>query len=438
MELALGEPNPKQKAFMEAKERYIAYGGARGGGKSWAVRMKAIAGAVEYPGLRVLIVRRTYPELEHSIIRPLVATLARMKPPIGVYRKTWRTVEMENGSTIRFGHLAAGNLEEYQGQEYDWIFLDEATQFTEREFRILAATLRGTAKVPRRMYLTCNPGGVGHQWVKRLFIDRRFRGREKPEDYRFIPATVEDNKALLEGAPGYVEMLELLPEDIRRGHRYGDWGVFAGQYFSEFDPRLHVVKGLTPRSDWQLYRGIDYGLDMLACVWFGVDDKGRMYVYREVQEPGLVVSEAARLIRGMTPPEEDILATAAPPDLWSTQKDSGRTMEALFARGGVPLARVSSARVAGWMAVKERLRPGEDGQPGLLIDANCRGLIENLQALRYSDRNPSDCDVKPHAITHVCDALRYGCQLRFADETEEREEADEEMLGYIYYGTGGI
>lgn len=135
----LGEPNPKQKAFFEAKEKYVAYGGARGGGKSWAVRMKAIDSALRYPGLRELIVRRTYPELEHSIIWPTLATLRSQEPPLGVYRAVKRTVEFENGSTIRFGHLAAGNLGEYLGQEYDRIFLDEATQFTEREFRMMAA-----------------------------------------------------------------------------------------------------------------------------------------------------------------------------------------------------------------------------------------------------------------------------------------------------------
>lgn len=433
MEAALGKPNPKQREFMTAKERFVAYGGARGGGKSWAVRMRAIQGALKYPGLRVLIARRTYPELEHSIIWPLLATLREMDPPPGKYRGTTRTVDFDNGSVIRFGHLAAGNLGEYQGQEYDWIFLDEATQFTEREFRVLAACLRGTKRVKRRMYLTCNPGGVGHQWVKRLFVDRKFRGREKPEEYRFIPATVEDNKPLMKAEPEYVEMLDLLPEDLRRGHRYGDWGAFAGQYFSEFDPRRHVVKEIVLQKDWRLFRGIDYGLDMLACVWFALDGEGRMYVYREAQEPGLVVSEAARLIRRMTPAGEEILATAAPPDLWSAQKDSGRTIEALFARGGVPLLRVSSARVAGWMAVKERLRPGPDGRPGLVVHESCRGLIENLQALRYSDRNPSDCDVKPHAITHICDALRYGCQLEFqGDRTSE--ETDRGDLDYIYYG----
>lgn len=428
----LEEPNPKQREFLLARERYIAYGGARGGGKSWAVRAKAIAGACRYPGLRSLIVRRTYPELEHSIIGPLLATVRTADPPQGKYRAETRTVELDNGSTIRFGHLPSGGLEEYQGQEYDWIFLDEATQFTEREFRVLAATQRGTTQVPRRMYLTCNPGGIGHQWVKRLFVDRRFKDTERPEEYRFIPATVEDNLALLAAEPEYIRTLEQLPEDLRRGHRYGEWGMFSGQYFSEFDPRRHVERQSVPKRTWRLYRGIDYGLDMLACVWFGIDEQGRMHVYREVQEPGLVVSEAARLIRGMTPPGEDILATAAPPDLWSKQKDSGRTIEELFAKGGVPLARVSSARVAGWLALKERLRDVAEGVPGLVIDEGCRGLIENLQALRYSAQNPSDCDTHPHNITHICDALRYGGQL--LPDSGETDEADEETMRYIYYG----
>lgn len=431
----LGTPNPKQREFFLATEPYIAYGGARGGGKSWAVRMKAVAGAMAYPGLRVLIVRRTYPELENTVIGPIRQVVCQGRRPMGRYRAAGRVVEFFNGSVIRFGHLAPGRIGEYQGQEYDWIFLDEATQFSQWEFRVLAATLRGTTPVPRRMYLTCNPGGIGHQWVKRLFVDRKFQGRERPEDYRFIPATVEDNKVLMENAPEYIRMLDMLPEDLRRAHRYGDWGALTGQFFPELDVKRHVVRGLRPQRDWKLYRGIDYGLDMLACVWVGVDPGGRMYVYREVQEPGLIVSQAAGLIRRMTPGEEDIQCTAAPPDLWSAQKDSGRTLEELFCRNGVPLLRVSSARVAGWMGLKERLRDREDGRPGLLIDESCRGLIENLQALRHSDKNPSDCDTQPHHITHICDALRYASQLRTQEEGED--EAAMETMGYLYYGMEG-
>ena len=140
-------------------------------------------------------------------------------------------VASTNGSLIHFGHWAGENSElEYNGQEYDWIFLDEATQFTWRAFQFLGGLLRGVNNFPKRMYITCNPGGVGHRWVKRLFIDRDFitdeedpEASENPEDYVFIPATVEDNTALLRSSPAYVRMLASMPEDLRRAYRYGDW-----------------------------------------------------------------------------------------------------------------------------------------------------------------------------------------------------------------------
>lgn len=431
----MGTPNPRQREFFLARERFVAYGGARGGGKSWAVRQKAVAGALRWPGIRILIVRRTYPELEATLIRPLVGEVTRPGREVAKYRGERRVVEFFNGSMIRFGHLTLGNLGEYQGQEYDWVFLDEATQFTQEEFRTLGAVLRGTGDFPRRMYLTCNPGGIGHQWVKRLFVDRRYVGAEDPADYRFIPATVEDNKVLLKHSPEYARLLDLLPESLRRGHRYGRWDAFEGQFFPEFDVDKHV-EPCQPQPGWRLYRAIDYGLDMFACLWIGVDGGGRYHVYREVQEPGLIVSQAARLAATLTPAGEEILCTAAPPDLWSTQKDTGRTMEELFAQNGLPLTRVASSRVAGWMAVKEALRPGEDGRPGLVIDPGCRGLIENLPALRHSERNPSDCDVNPHNITHICDALRYFCVLRPGGEWETEQPVGN--WDYIYYGMEGM
>lgn len=434
-ELKLGKPNPKQREFLLARERFIAYGGARGGGKSWAVRTKAIAGAARWPKIRILICRHTYPELESTVIEPMLETLGQVKGG-WKYKSENRTLRFANGSIIRFGHFSGVNAGEYQGQEYDWVFLDEATQFTEWEFRMLTATLRGVTEIPRRMYLTCNPGGVGHAWVKRLFIDRQFKDREEPTDYRFIQATVEDNEVLMKNAPEYLAMLDLLPEDIRRGHRYGDWSVYGGQYFPEFSVEKHVVKDLKPRRGWRLYRAIDYGLDMLACVWVGVDEEGRSHVYREVQEPNLIVSQAAQLLRAMTPRGEEILATAAPADLWSKQKDSGRTIEELFAQNGVPLTKVSSARVEGWIMLKEKLKEGKDGKAGLVIGAECRGLIQNLQALRRSEKNPSDADINPHSITHICDAMRYFCQLR-TEEAQETEESEEERLAYIYYGMEG-
>ena len=439
IKLDLGRPNPKQARFLASAHRYTAYGGARGGGKSWAVRVKGVGGALYYPGIKILMLRRTYPELENTIISPLIEllnTAALDGKPAGdrlfTYNATMRTLFFANGSMIKFGHLQSANaVTEYQGQEYDWIFMDEATHFTEWEFRVLAATLRGVNKIPKRMYLTCNPGGVGHLWVKRLFVERDFRAGEDPEDYLFIPATVEDNTALMDSSPDYIQMLDLLPDDLRAAHRYGDWDAMAGQFFGEFRRETHVIKPFLVPQEWPRYRAIDYGLDMFACLWVAVDFGGRAWVYREVQQPGLIVSDAAALMRGLTLPEERIQYTIAPPDLWSTQKDTGRTMAEVFAQNGVGLARASNSRVQGWLTLKEYLKPGADGRPNLLVTEDCPCIIRNLPALQHSDKNPSDCATEPHDITHICDALRYFVQFRTLGAIrqavrEEPEEAGED------------
>ena len=423
----LGRANPKQAKFYASTARYVAYGGARGGGKSHAVRVQAVRGALLYPGIRILIVRRTYPELENTLILPLLHLLPE---GLATYNATNHRAEFINGSVIRFGHFSGlpGELE-YQGQEYDWIFVDEATQFTEREFRVLGACLRGVSDIPKRFYLTCNPGGVGHGWVKRLFITRDYRDGERAEDYEFIPATVEDNSFLLEASPDYIRMLDALPEDIRRAHRYGDWDVLAGQFFPEFDPRRHVAAPQAPPPGAAIYRAIDYGLDMLACLWIAVGRDGRALVYREYCSPGLIVSRAASEILRRTPQSERIIATIAPPDLWSRQKDSGRGMDEIFAERGVPLVRASPARAQGWMMVKELL---QGDPPKLTVTADCVSLRENLPQLLRSAEDPSDCATEPHEITHVCDALRYFAAYRAAASAPPARRD-----GFAAYMTGG-
>lgn len=438
--LELGGLNPKQKRFCQSRCRYTAYGGARGGGKSHVLRIKAAGGACRYPGIRILIVRREYPELEQSMILPMRKLIPA---ELATYNGTMRALFFANGSMIKFGHYGAGDDLEYQGQEYDWIFIDEATQFTEDQFRTLGACLRGAAKLPRRMYLTCNPGGIGHGWVKRLFVDREFRvdQGERPEDYCFIPATVDDNPHLLKGSPEYKQMLELLPEDIRRAHRYGDWNALAGVYFPEFQDRTHVEDVfLRVPVHWRLYRAFDYGLDMLACLWIAVDFDGRCHVYREVQQSGLIVSDAAALIRSLTPDYERVECTIAPPDMWNRQKDSGKSMAELFAQGGIDLIRASNDRVQGWMAVKEMLKPVGDGEkPGLMVGRECVGLRRNLKLIQHDEKNISDCATQPHAITHICDALRYFCvthTLRAERPDPDWDEPDRARSDYEEAMTG--
>ena len=454
IQVDLGELNPKQKMFCQSRARYTAYGGARGGGKSHVSRVKAAGGALTYAGIRILIIRRQYPELEQTMILPM----RKMLPPeIATYNGTMRMFTFTNGSIIKFGHYGNNDDIEYQGQEWDWIFMDEATQFTESQFRILGACLRGASKIPRRMYLTCNPGGIGHEWVKRLFIEKNYEEGEKAEDYNFIPATIDDNPHLLEGSPEYKLMLDMLPDDVRKAWRYGDWDALAGIFFPEFREDTHVIAPFVRvPAEWKKYRAFDYGLDMFACLWVAVDFNGRCYVYREVQQKDLTVSDAAKLMLDLTPPYENIEFTIAPPDMWNRQKDSGKSMAELFAINGIGIIRASNNRVQGWMAVKEMLKPlaNNEDRPATLVCRDCRGLIRNIKLIQHDEKNPSDCATEPHNITHICDALRYFCVTRVLGaeaaipaEMEdslyaERRSYDEEMTGgemdnsYLTYGGG--
>lgn len=434
--LDLGAPNSApQRRFFEAHEKYVAYGGARGGGKTWAVRVKGIGGALRYPGIKILIIRRAYDDLRSTLINPIIEML-----PDGVaeYNDTLRLVRFANGSTIKFGNMpgyGAAVTGKYQGQEYDWIFMDEATQFTESEFRGLAACLRGVNNIPKRFYLTCNPGGVGHAWVKRLFVDRKFKEDERPGDYAFIKATVEDNVDLMRTNPDYAKALDLLPEDIRKAHRYGDWDALAGTFFSEFRESIHTCAPFEIPNNWARYRAFDYGLDMFACLWVAVDESGRCYVYREFAESDLVVTQAAQSMIQCTKPHENIQFTIAPPDMWNRQKDTGKSMAELYMQCGIGLVKASNSRVQGWLALKELLQIRPDGKPSLIIFNTCSSLIEFLPLLQHDTKNPSDCAKDPHEITHIPDALRYFAVMRTmpGKRTVMTYEAEEDEVGESGY-----
>ena len=442
--LYLGAPNPRQREFLLARQRFVAYGGARGGGKSWAVRTKAVLLALRYAGIRILILRRSFPELLDNHIRPLRLACRG----IGAYRETEKAIALFNGSRIRFGYCASeADTDQYQGQEYDVVFIDEATQFSEMQYQKLTACLRGVNGFPKRMYLTCNPGGVGHAWVKRLFIDRDFREGENPDDYIFIPARVSDNTALLANDVGYVQMLEALPPDLRRAWLDGDWDALAGQYFAEFRRDLHVVEPFEIPAHWRRYFAMDYGLDMLAGYWAAFDERGRCYVYREIYRSGLIVSEAARMVRELSK-GETIEAFLAPSDLWGRMADTGKSQAERYAQEGLYLQQVvARSRVDGWMDLHEWLKPRplpaeeegsgfrrcgqknrgseaeedffgnrerarplpaeETGAPALRIFSTCRNLIRCLPLLQHDAHNPNDCATEPHEITHAPDALRY-------------------------------
>lgn len=199
MKNILIEPNPKQRAFFESTAKYTAYGGARGGGKSWAMRIKLILLALNYDGIQILLLRRTLAELRENHLLPMAAMLKGA----ATYIAGEKEFRFRNGSRIRLGYCdSEGDVLQFQGQAYEVIGMEEATHFTEFQFNALTESnrLSGQMKQPfsPRMYFTCNPGGVGHDWVKRRFIDREYRGSENPEDYVFIKSLVFDNRYLMD------------------------------------------------------------------------------------------------------------------------------------------------------------------------------------------------------------------------------------------------
>ena len=406
-----GAPNPRQQAFFDSRARYTAYGGARGGGKSWALRRKLMGLCLRYAGIRCLLIRRSYAELKANHVRPLLAEY----PHLLSYRESEKCLYLPNGSTISLGYCASDrDCLRYQGQEYDIIAIDEATQLSEHQFSIFKACLRGVGDVPRRMYLTCNPGGIGHAWVKRLFIDRDFLDGEDPDDYLFIPAQVYDNPTLLRADPEYVRQLESLPQKQRDAWLLGRWDVFEGQFFTEFRPSLHVISPLQIPAALHHFVALDYGFDMLAALLVGVDTHGNLYVLREICQPDRTLREAAELVAGMCRDVRVEYAVASP-DLWNRRQDTGHSgFEIMQAVGGMPPMRAAdNRRIPGWRILRQYL--GTDtGFPYLRICSRCEVLTASLPALLCDPTRPEDAANEPHAVTHAPEALRYAVMSRAA------------------------
>lgn len=457
VELQIDKPYPKQIEFFKAANKYIAYGGARGGGKSWSARIKVVLLALNYPGIQILLLRRTLKDLRDNHVIPLQKLLkTETKDKIATYKSQEKEFLFPNGSRVVLGYCAnEGDVLQYQGQAYDVIFMEEATQFTEFQFQALTESNRssGLCKISfsPRMYFTCNPGGVGHMWFKRLFIDREYRQSERPEDYIFIQSLVYENEYLMKNDPNYVRTLENLPDDRKKAMLYGDWDIFEGQYFNEFSRKIHVIEQpfIIPKH-WKKYISMDYGLDMLAVLWIARDTEGNAYAYKELHESNLIVSEACKKIKEINNNEE-YECIYAPRDLWNRRQETGKSVADIFYENGILLTKTSVDRVDGWLATKEWLKVIEkrDIETGELIKTsklkifrNCFNLIKNLPQVQIDEKNPNDVATEPHEPTHICDALRYFC-VNFTNNAEEEKTAEEleyeekqyiERQSYINYG----
>jgi len=416
-----GIPTQRQKEFFASRARFTAYGGARGGGKSWALRRKLVAMCLRYPGISCLLIRRTLPELKSNHVIPFL----REYDGIISYSESEKALLFPNKSRISLGYCASDrDVQRYQGQEYDVIAIDEATQLSEFRFSVLKACLRGSNHFPRRMYLTCNPGGIGHSWVKRIFIDRDFRGGENPGEYNFIPAKVYDNPILTAADPEYLSSLESLPPRLKDAWLYGKWDVFDGQFFPEFDPTVHVCHPTAIPKNIKKFVAMDYGLDMLALLLVGVDSSGNIWVIREYCRSGLTLSEAARCT-ALLCEGNNVSVAVCSPDLWNRRQDSGKSGFEIMQQvsGMPPMVAADNRRIPGWRVLREYLSAAEN-HPFIRISTECRELRECLAALLCDTSRPEDASDSPHKITHAPEALRYAVMSRVFADTENKQKKE--------------
>lgn len=452
--IILGKPSERQKLFLEDRHRYVAFGGARGGGKSWAVRVKAVLLAFRYPGIKIMIVRRSYPELRANHINPLRNILG----DVATYKDSTKEFTFPNGSLIMFRHcLNASDVDKYQGTETDVLFLDEATQLTEEEYDRFKACVRGVNDFPKRVYLTCNPGGVGHSFVKRLFVDRVYREFENPEDYSFIKSLVTDNKALMESDPEYVKQLEALPPKLKQAWLFGDWNIFDGQFFEEFkdvpehykDRRFtHVIEPFEVPSDWKIVRSFDFGFRKpFSCDWWAIDYEGRAYLILQLYgctdtpndglkwHPDKIFGEIHRIECEHRWLKGKCIDGVADPSIWDASR--GEAIIESADRNFVYFSKGDNKRIPGWMQCHYRLSFDSDGKPMVYFFNTCKAAIRTLPLLQFSEQVPEDLNTQQE--DHFADSFRYFSMSRPITPTRAAPnrivEDDPLNLRHERYGT---
>ena len=434
-QLILQTPNEKQKLFLADHHRHVAFGGARGGGKSWSVRDKAKRLSLRYAGIKILIVRRTYKELINNHINQLRVELNG----IARYNKTEKVFTFFNGSTINFGYCASdGDLDQYQGAEYDVIFLDEATQLQEEWIKKINACVRGVNEFPKRTYYTCNPGGPSHGYFKRIFIDKHYEDGEVPEDYSFIQSLVTDNKALMASQPEYIKQLESLPPKLREAWLYGRWDIFEGQFFEDFrttpDVDMCIKLGITPedavkqhrcthviepfdlntgeRRGWNIMRSYDFGYNKpFSLGYWAVDYDGVLYRIMEVYGCTQTPNEGVKWspdeqFRKISEIEREhpwlsgrkIVDSVADPAIWDSSR--GESIADTAARYGLYFQPGDNQRIPGWMQCHYRLQFDERGYPRMYVFENC-GAIRRHADLHIGAEHPG-CHLGK-ALTHQGD-----------------------------------
>lgn len=446
---------------MSRPEYEVLYGGAAGGGKSDALLVEALR-QVDVPNYKALIMRKTFPQLSELIERS--RWIYGRVFPRARYNASEHVWRFPAGALIRFGSLQhPQDRFNYQGQQYDLIEFDEATHFTADEIEFLKSRNRPSGPDTRvYMRYATNPGGVGHVYFRRRFIDPappgttiiqpvRVRQPDGSElvihlDRMFVPSTVFDNQALIRNDPKYVAQLQTLPELQRKQLLEGSWDTFSGQVFEEWrnepdhydDQRwTHVITPFRIPDWWRIYRGMDWGFERPFSVgWYAIDGDGRMYRIREyygtngMSNTGVRMTPdaVARQIKQIEATDPNLkgktIIGVADKAIAQAVVGERQTVKALMQAEGVSWLPSKSKRYQGLMECHYRLAFDAEGLPMFYCFSSCRHFIELVPALVYDPNKAQGGmeDVDTEMEDHIYDEWRYVCMENPCPARENHEK----------------
>jgi len=381
--------------------------------------------ALDNPGSNCAIFRKTAASVRQVFVDGVFSKI--LPNSLYTYNENKKRLEFVNGSFVNLLSLEkTTDFSKYHGEAWDYLGIDEVTLFRREDIINLMSRCRspkraGGARFPRRIRFTANPGGPSHAFIKRLFIDRAFEGRESPEEYSFIPSKITDNKYLMEDA-GYMKSLMAMPEAMRKKYLEGDWSVGEGVFLDRFNPMVSITAPFEIPSHWRRYRALDYGYsDLTAVGWFAVSPSGTHYMYKELAVRKLVVEEIASKIKAMSV-GENIIATLADPSVFAAsgiiKNHQYRNAGLVFKKHGVNLTPANNDRALGGLMIREYLSPIEvitsgDGEVALrtklMIFNNCKETINTIPHLISDPENPDDIQHGrgKKQDDHCFDMIRY-------------------------------